>query len=298
MATRALSAFWYIWDVMDRLNLGVIAAGVAFYAALALFPTLAAVIMLWSWFADPHAIEVVLGLAAEIVPEEVYDTIGNQAVGLINAGGSRGMGWATVLTLGFAFWSAYNGVSALIRGLNAAYDIGHRASLWRRTLADVGVTLAVGGFAIVAIAAVVVAPVVIAVVPLGPAATVAAEVVRWIVAVAGVMVTLGMIYRFGPNRRGHRPRWITPGAIVATVVWILASVAFSVYLGNFGRYNEIYGSLGAAVALLVWLYLSAFVVLLGGCLNAAIEAGGAERLEAQLREQEDRAAAPPPRPVP
>jgi membrane protein len=172
--------------------------------------------------------------------------------------------------------------------LNAAYDIGHRQSIWRRYLADIGVTLTLCALTFVAIAAVVVAPVVITILPLGTLATVAAEIARWIVAIGVVMVTLGIVYRFGPNRRGRRPKWITPGAVVATVLWMAVSIAFTIYVRNFAHYNEVYGSLGAAVALLMWFYLSAYVVLMGGCLNAAIEAGGAARLQRELEVQETR----------
>ena len=286
---RALDAFWYIWDVMDRLNLSLIAAGVGFFAMLALFPALAAIVLLWSWVADPGQINSLLDLADEVVPPEVYDVIANQVTGIINAGSSGGLGTATLVSLVLALWSARAGVSALIRGLNAAYDIGHRQNIWRRYMADIGVTLTLCGLTLVAIAAVVVAPLVIAILPLGPWGTVAAEITRWIVAIGVIMVTLGIVYRFGPNRRGRRPKWITAGAVVATLLWMVVSIAFGIYLRNFAHYNEVYGSLGAAVALLMWFYLSAFVVLLGGCLNAAIEAGGAERLQHDLKAQEARA---------
>lgn len=287
---RFLAAFWYIWDVMDRLNLSLIAAGVGFFAMLSLFPTLAGIVLLWSWVADPGQINALLDLADEVVPPEVYGTISNQVAGIINAGSSGKVGTATVISLLVALWSARAGVSALIRGLNAAYDIGHRQNIWRRYMADFGVTLTLCGLTFVAIAAVVVAPLVIAILPLGPWATVAAELARWIVAIGVIMMTLGIVYRFGPNRRGRRPKWITPGAIVATLLWMVMSIAFGVYLHNFAHYNEVYGSLGAAVALLMWFYLSAFVVLLGGCLNAAIEAGGAERLQQDLKTQEAQGA--------
>jgi membrane protein len=283
---RALAAFWYIWDVMDRLNLSLIAAGVGFFAMLSLFPALAAIVLLWSWVADPAQINTLLDLADEVVPPEVSQVLSNQVAGVINAGSSGGIGTATLISLLVALWSARAGVSALIRGLNAAYDIGHRQNILRRYMADIGVTLALCGLTFVAIAAVIIAPILIAVLPLGPWATVVAEIARWLVAMGVVMVTLGIVYRFGPNRRGRRPKWITPGAIVATLLWMVVSIAFGVYLRNFAHYNEVYGSLGAAVALLMWFYLSATVVLFGGCLNAAIEAGGAERLQHDLKVQE------------
>jgi membrane protein len=279
---RVLAAFWFIWDVIDRLNLSLIAAGVGFFAMLALFPTVAAIVLLWSLVADPVAINQLLEVAGEVVPPEVNAVLTTQINGVITAGNADRIGWATLISLMLALWSARAGVSALIRGLNAAYDIAHRQSLWRRYLADFGVTLTLCGLTFVAIAAVVVAPVVIRVLPLGTLATVAAELARWIVAIGAIMVTLGIVYRFGPNRRGRRPKWITPGAIVATVLWLAVSVAFSVYLANFAHYNEVYGSLGAAVALLMWFYLSAYVVLLGGALNAAIEAGTARRLDERI----------------
>ncbi len=279
---RALDTFWFIWDLMDRLNLSLIAAGVGFFAMLSLFPTIAAVVLIWSLIADPAQISGLMDVAEAVVPPEVYSVVSNQVTGVVNAGGGGSLGWATIISLALALWSARAGVSALIRGLNAAYDIGHRQSIWRRYMADIGVTLTICALTILAIAAIVIAPILIAVLPLGRIATVAAELTRWIVALGVIMITLGTVYRYGPNRRGRRPKWITPGAIVATVLWLIVSVGFSAYLANFAHYNEVYGSLGAAVALLMWFYLSAFVVLMGGALNAAIEAGGAAKLARHL----------------
>lgn len=288
---RALAALWHIWDVMDRLNLSLIAAGVGFFAMLSLFPTVAAVVLVWSLFADPHAIEGLVDVAGEVVPPEVERLLRDQISGVMNAGNDDTVGWATIISLVLALWSARAGVSALVRGLNAAYDIGHRQNIFRRYLADIGVTLTICGLSLAMIAAVVVAPILIRVLPLGTVATVAVEIARWVVALGAVMVTLGIVYRFGPNRRGRRPGWITPGAIVATVLWLIVSVGFSTYLASFANYNEVYGSLGAAVALLMWFYLSAYVVLMGGALNAAIEAGGAQRLaEGLVAEEEARAS--------
>jgi membrane protein len=286
MIRRALAAFWFIWDVMDRLNLSLIAAGVGFFAMLSLFPTVAALVLLWSLVADPVAINQLLDVAAEVIPPEVHGVLVSQVNGVIAAGRTGGIGWATLLSLLLALWSARAGVSALIRGLNAAYDIGHRQSIWRRYMADIGVTLTICGLTLAAIAAVVVAPVLIRILPLGPLATVTAELMRWVMALGAIMLTLGIVYRFGPNRRGRRPKWITPGAIVATVLWLVVSVGFSVYLTNFAHYNEVYGSLGAAVALLMWFYLSAYVVLMGGTLNAAVEAGAAQRLQERMARAE------------
>lgn len=292
---RWWDTFWFIWDLVDRLNLSLIAAGVGFFAMLALFPAMAGLVVLWGWFADPSQITTFVVIMEEVVPPQVAEAIEAQLAGVVNATSGGRAVTSTILSLAFAFWSARAGISALIRGLNACYEIGHRPTIWRRYLADFGVTITVVVLTFIAIIAVVLAPVVLTVLPIGRSAVLWAEAIRWAVAFTVVIVTLGIVYRFGPNRRGSRPRWITPGAVAATFGWVIVSIGFSAYLANFARYNEIYGSLGAAVALLMWFYLSAFVVLLGGALNAGIEQGGRARMEARMK-AEDRAmqAATPP----
>lgn len=267
----ALRALMQVLDRMDRLNLGLIAAGIGFFAMLATFPALAAVVMVLSVLADPTDIGQLLDLAGDVMPPEVHKIISDQVNGLIAAGTDRGVGWASLLSFGLALWSARAGVAALIRGLNAVYRTENRASIVRRFLVAAGLTLTLCALTLVAIGAVVIAPIVIAIVPLGPAALLAAEAARWLVSFAVIVVALGIIYRYAPNRRGRRPGWFTPGALVAAVVWLAVSLAFSAYLSNFSTYNEVYGSIGAAVALLMWFYLSAYVVLLGGTLNVELE---------------------------
>lgn len=265
-----LPALWRVWLESDRSNLGLIAAGIGFFSMLAVFPAIAAVVMVWSLMADPAQLAGTLEMSDEVLPPEVHSILSNQISGLISTGANAPLGWATFMSLGLALWSARAGVASLTRGLNAVYRTEHRGT-FRRYFAAAGLTLVLCLLAIVAIAAVVIAPIVIALVPLGPFATFAAELTRWIVALTAVMGALGFVYRYGPNMRGRRPGWITPGAIAATALWLAVSVAFSIYLANFGNYNEVYGSLGAAVALLMWFYLSAYVVLLGGALNAELD---------------------------
>lgn len=258
-------------DRMDRLNLGLIAAGIGFFGMLAIFPALAATVMIWSMIADPAQIETYLALAEDVMPPEVFRILSDQVRGLMGSADGTTLGWASLLSLGVALWSARAGVAALIRGLNAAYGADHREGMLRRIASAVGLTLLLCGVGIVAIASVVIAPIVISFLPLGPLAAAAAEAARWVVAFGVIIVALALIYRYGPNRSSAQPRSITPGAVAAAVLWLVVSVAFSVYLANFARYNEIYGSLGAAVAMLMWFYLSAYVVLLGGVLNAELD---------------------------
>ncbi|MBJ3761630.1 YihY/virulence factor BrkB family protein [Maribius pontilimi] len=268
---------WRVWwsaakgvfmELNDN-NLGLISAGVAFYGMLAIFPTVAAVIAIWGFFADPVEVAEQLDVLRGFVPGEAYTILDNQVTALINANSST-LGWATVISLGAAIWSSRAGVAALIRGLNAIYRERNRVGV-RQMAAAFGVTFLLIGVALVALACVVILPIVLAILPLGPVTTLLLASVRWVVALGVLIGALGVIYRYGPNRRRARPGWLTPGAIVAVMIWGAISWGFSYYLSNFGSYNEIYGALGAVIALLMWLYLSAFSVLLGASLNAELE---------------------------
>lgn len=254
--------------------MSLISAGVAFFAMLAIFPALSALVALWALVADPAVVHEQLtsmrGALETVVPEEVWTLIATRIEAFVNTSSSA-LGWAGALSIALAFWSARAGVSALMRGLNAVHGTGNRGGIFRTFLALV-ITAGLLLVAIVALVTVVVVPIVLAALPLGALASTAAEILRWIVAIGVMIGALGFLYRYGPNRPGRRFAWITPGSLLAVCIWVAASAAFSIYLTNFGNYNEIYGSLGAVIALLVWLYFSAFLVLLGASLNEQIDA--------------------------
>jgi len=265
---------WYhaakgVFFELNNNNLGLISAGVAFYGMLAIFPAVAAVIAIWGFFADPLTVAEQLDVLRGFVPGDAYAILDQQVSALINANSST-LGWATVISLGAAIWSSRAGVAALIRGLNAIYRERNREGL-RQIAAAFGVTFLLIGVALIALACVVILPIVLAILPLGPITTLLIASARWIIALGVVVGALGVVYRYGPNRRHARPGWLTPGAIVAIIIWGAISYGFSYYLSNFGNYNQIYGALGAVIALLMWLYLSAFSVLLGASLNAELE---------------------------
>lgn len=255
-------------DLNDS-NIGLISAGVAFFAMLAIFPTLAAIIAIWGFVADPDTVYEQLGTMRGIMPGEAYAILDEQITSLITANTST-LGWTTAISLAAAIWSSRAGVAALIRGLNSIYREKNRVGV-RQIAAAFGVTFLLIGVALVALLSVVVLPIILTILPLGPLTTLLVASVRWVVALAVVIVGIGVVFRYGPNRRGARVQWLTPGALVAVVIWGGISYGFSYYLSNFGRYNEVYGALGAVIALLMWLYLSAFSVLLGASLNAELE---------------------------
>lgn len=268
-----LAGYRFVSDLlaaMDARNLSLISAGVAFYAMLAIFPALAAVIALWGVFWDPVLIDDQVTLLQRFIPSDAYGLFDAQLDALINANDST-LGYTTMISLGAALWSTRAGVSALIRGLNAVYSAPHRTG-FRRAVAALLLTFCLIAMSLVALAGIVIFPLALAVLPLGEYAENTFETWRWVVVIVTVVMGLGLIYRFGPNhQKPHlKTGWISPGALVALVIWGTTSWAFSLYLANFGKYNEVYGSIGAVVALLMWFYISAWVVLLGATLNCEL----------------------------
>lgn len=253
----------------DDWNLGLISAGVAFYGLLAIFPALAAVIAIWGLVADPVVVDQQMALLGNIMPGDAYRLIDAQIDALTGTTSST-LGKATIISILAALWSTRAGVSALMRGLNAIYGTPNRKS-WRHYLAALSLTGVLVLVALVALTAVVITPIVLSFLPLGPWAELALRLARWVVAISVLLAGLAIVYRYGPNRTCVRMRWLTPGAIAVVVLWAGASLGFSYYLSNFGNYNEVYGSIGAVIALLMWLYISSFLLLLGGGLNVELE---------------------------
>ena len=258
-----------VWIVSGRTHMGLIAAGVAFYGIFALFPGMAALIAIFGLISDPEIVRTELALLQEVIPDQAYDLIATQLEQLLTASGSA-LGWTTTLSLAIALWSARAGVSAVVQGLNAIYDIPNRAGFWHEVLSVV-MTLALMGMAVLALLVVVVAPLAFAAFPPYRGWVLALEWLRWGSALAILVVGLGMLYRFGPNRRTRGVVWLTPGAISVVLLWLASSWGLSYYLSNFGRYNQIYGSIGAVIALLLWLYVTAWLILAGAALNVVIE---------------------------
>jgi membrane protein len=262
------SAFYVARQVFDDLgekNAGLISAGVAFYGLFAIFPGIAAIISLFGIFADPIVVETQLDLMANLMPEDVFNLFQVQIDGLLRAG-SATLGLTTLISIGLALWSARTGVAALILGLNAIFDEPNRSNI-RHTLVALMLTICLIGIAIIALLMVVVAPVLLAVIPFETDKATLFELVRWSLVVTVLVVGLGLLYRYGPNRRYVRMSWIAPGVFVVVVFWLAMSAVFSVYVANFATYNEVYGSLGAVIALLFWFYLSAYLILVGAALN-------------------------------
>lgn len=258
-----------VFDTADRANLGLIAAGVAFFGMFAIFPAIAALIAIFGLVADPGVVEGQLELMRRVIPPDAYTLFDGQISRLLVAR-TETLGWATLVSTLVALWAARAGVAALMRGLNAI-DGGRNRGGVRHYAVAMLLTVGLIGIMVAALLVVVIAPIALKLAAVGSSTVLVLEIVRWIAALCIVVAALSLLYRFGPNNRGARPGWITPGAFVVLVVWIAASMGFSAYLTNFDSYNRVYGSIGAVIAMLMWLYISAYLVLLGAVLNRTLD---------------------------
>lgn len=261
-----------VWSIAGEKHLGLIAAGVAFFGMFGIFPGIAAVIAIFGLIADPLVIAEQLALMEDIIPPDAYNLIASQVFRLV-AAPSDALGWATGLSIALALWSCRAGVSALIGGLNAIAGERMRNGFLQMLVALM-LTFALVSLAIVALTVVVIVPIILAFIPVANSTAWLLEGIRWLIALGVLMMGLSLLYRFGPARIGGRGRWITVGAFVVVILWVAASAGLSFYLTNFGSYNEVYGSIGAVVGLLLWLYVSAYLILLGAALNVVVHGGG------------------------
>ncbi|MEM6939107.1 MAG: YihY/virulence factor BrkB family protein [Pseudomonadota bacterium] len=254
---------------MGERNMTLVSAGVAFFVMLSLFPALAALIALLSLIADPAFVVEQLDAMRDLLPADVFDIIKTQVVTLVSANSDR-LGWAGVLSVLLALWSARSGVGAMMIGLNATQNARNRgtAGHYGRALL---LTLALVSVALTALLSLVVTPIAVAFFPIGIIGSILVDVLRWIVASSVLFVGIGLLYRYGPNDPGKPVAWFSPGAVLSVVLFIFVSIGFSFYVANFGNYNQVYGSIGAVIAMLVWLWLSSFTVLFGAALNAQVE---------------------------
>ncbi|MGH8161077.1 MAG: YihY/virulence factor BrkB family protein [Gammaproteobacteria bacterium] len=274
--TRWKSIGKRVFANIGKRNLTLIAAGVAFYGMLAIFPALTALISVYGLVANPH--DVTRLLNSGVLPPAVAALLRGQAHSLLASGHSV-LGIGVIIGFLVTLWSARQGAAAVIKALNVAYGRLAPRSLFRGVGLSFAVTTASILFAVIALLAVVVVPAIAARLELGHAWNVGILALRWVVLVFLIACGLAILYRFVPNRRCPSWRWVACGAAAATVLWLAGSALFSVYVGEFASYNRIYGTIGTVVVLLLWLFISALIVLLGAEFNAAIEHEAAQQTQ-------------------
>ncbi|MBW4023444.1 MAG: YihY/virulence factor BrkB family protein [Proteobacteria bacterium] len=246
------------------------AAAVTFYGLLALFPALAMVVSLYGLIADPHTLAKNISAVNGIVPGGGMDIITGQLKSLTSSP-HKALGFGFVIGLVTSLWSATSGVKALMSALNVAYNEKETRSFIRLTAIAMAFTIGGIVFAVIAFAGVVVLPPALNLLGIGGVTNLLLRLLRWPVLLIGLGGFLSVIYRYGPCRANAGWRWVTWGSAIATIGWLIASVAFSYYTAHFGSYNKTYGTLGAAIGFMTWMWLSGTVVLVGAELDAEME---------------------------
>ncbi|MFN4100084.1 MAG: YihY/virulence factor BrkB family protein [Pararhodobacter sp.] len=260
-----------VWHSFNRDRISLMAAGVAFYALLAIFPAIAATIAIAGVFMQPSMLISQLETMREVLPADAADILFNQAVKVAQAD-SGSLGLAAALSLAIALYSASRGTSSMIQGLNVAYDEEEKRGFVKLFGITLALTLGLIFGGIIAFSLTALIPVALAFLGDDSLAATLVNWIRWPVLALFAILGLGLFYRIGPSRRPASWRWLAPGAVLACVLWIIASLGFSFYVSNFGNYNETFGTLGGVVVLLLWFWISALIVLLGAEVDAEIEA--------------------------
>jgi membrane protein len=264
-----------LWGQITEDHVGLIAAGVAFYSLLALFPMLAAFVSLYGLIASPAEIERHFDLMAGILPSAGIDIMRQQLVALASQEAPK-LGLVFVGALAFSLWSANRGIASMFEAMNIAYGESERRSYIKLNAITLAFTFGFIVFLVLALIAIAVVPPLLQSLWIGKAAQWLLSLSRWPILLLLVITANAIVYRYGPSREKARWQWISWGSSVSAILWLLASAAFSFYAANFASYNETYGSMGAVVALMTWIWLSAYIIIAGAELNAELEHQTAE----------------------
>lgn len=262
-----------VWQVAQRIfqdRVSLIAAGVAFYFLLSIFPALGAYVAIFGYLIDPTKISDLFSAVDDIVPAGGLTLIENQLTVLASQDKNKlSFGFAVAFLI--AFWSANNGVKALFQALNIAHGVSEKRSFIHINLLAFAFTLGSMIVSALLISFVGIVPAILSLFDLPGTAGIAIDALRWMVLLLLSGAAISVIYRYGPSRNPVKWRWISWGSCLATLVWIGASSGFSYYLQNFANYNATYGSLGAVIGFLLWIWLSTVIIIIGAEIDAEIE---------------------------
>lgn len=283
------------WEILKRVyaamsgnHLGLLSAGVAYYAFLSIAPLLAAVVLTYGLIGDPMLVQRHMAAIITVVPRDAATLINDQLMGVVSAAkGTTGLG--LLLALALAVYGATRAATAIMEALNVVYASKEARGIIARTRVSMGITFS----AVLVVVAGVVTATIIGLIQKwltswGPGVLFAIKAITWISAGLLASAIFALIYRFGPHRRKAQWQWLSIGSVTATIFWLVATLAVSFYVSRFGNYNETYGSLGAVVVLQLWLFVSAYVVLIGAQINA--EAERQTSADTQVAEPEQKAA--------
>lgn len=258
------------WAENKADNMPIIAGGVAFFGFLSIFPALIALVSLYGLVASPETVaRQVEDLSAQL-PNDAAGLIEDQLTAIVQNSGSA-LSISLVVSILAALWSASGGVGNLITAVNIAYDEVEARNFIKLKLLSLGLTLGAIVFVLVTFGLVAVVPAVIEALPFGVVGTVLAQIARWVLLLAVFAGSLAVLYRVAPDRDAPRLRWVSLGAVIVTVIWALVSVGFAIYVDNFGSYDKTYGTIAGVIVLMLWLYLTCYLLLLGAEINSEAE---------------------------
>jgi membrane protein len=261
---------WRVYQNVPEHRIVSIAAGVAFYVLLAIFPGIAALVALYGLFSDPSMISRHLDSLAGLLPGGATDVIGEQ-LGRLTAQPNSTLGFAFLIGLLVSLWSANAGMKALVDALNIVYGEKEKRGLIKLNALSLAFTLGALLFMLLALAAIAVLPLVMSNLGLATATEWLVAFGKWPVLFLAVVLVIALIYRYGPSREQAQWRWITWGSALAAIAWLVMSLLFSWYAAKFGSFNKTYGSLGAVIGFMTWIWLSSIVILIGAELDAEME---------------------------
>lgn len=259
-----------VWQKIGQDNASLVAAGIALNTLLAVFPALGVVALIYGLFSSPAGVAADMQAFLQILPLDAAKLLQDQLQSLVRPAHVK-LGVGAVVSALLAFWSARQGIVALMTATNIAYYERERRGLLAQIAISLGFTVsAVIAFLVMLVLGVAV-PVLIQVLPLGPAAATAILVFRWVLLWLFAVGALTVVYRYAPDRRDAQWKWVTLGSAAAATLWLLGSVLFELYVKNFSSYGVTYGALGGVIVLIMWFYLGGFAVVLGAEINAEME---------------------------
>jgi membrane protein len=261
---------WRVYANISDHRILALAAGMTYYSLLAIFPALAALVAIYGLFSDPGSIARHLDQVSGFVPGGAIE-VAREQLTRVATKGNQTLGLTFAIGLAVSLWTANAAMKSLFDTLNIVYGEKETRGFVKLNAMSLGFTVTGIVFVLAALGAVVVVPIVLSYVGLSNFADLLVRIARWPAMFVCVALALALIYRFGPDREAPRWRWITWGSAVATILWLAASALFSWYAASFGKFNETYGSLGAVIGFMTWLWISAIVILLGAELDAEME---------------------------
>jgi len=258
------------WAENKADNMPIIGGGVAFFGFLSIFPALIALVSLYGLVATPETVARQIESLSAQLPESAADLIGEQLNAIVANSGSA-LSISLVVSILAALWSASGGVGNLVTAINLAYDEVETRKFLKLKATSLVLTFGAIVFVLITFGLVAVVPAVLDALPLGVVGTILAQVLSWVLLLAVFAGSLAVLYRVAPDRDAPRFSWVSLGAVVVTVIWALVSVAFSLYVDNFGSYDKTYGAIAGVIVLMLWLYLTCYLVLLGAEINSEAE---------------------------